>query len=97
MRVKVHVWHRRHSGGHRRKHRGFRHVHGDRVPGIAGPVFEPFAQNFSMLTRNVEENRLQTLTCVNEAVAGARGRMPFFVHPTGAGEHRPLTQGKSEQ
>jgi hypothetical protein len=47
------------------------------------------AENFSMLTRNVEENGLQTVTCVNEAVASARGgRMPFLVHPTGAGEHR---------
>ena len=34
------------------------------------PVFEPFAENFSMLTRNIEENRLQTVTCVNEAVVG---------------------------
>jgi FkbM family methyltransferase len=50
-------------------------------------VFEPFPQNFSMLIRNVEENRLQNVTCINEAVSGARGRMPFSVHPTNPGGH----------
>ncbi len=40
-----------------------------------------------MLIRNVEENRLQPVTCINEAVSGARGRMPFSVHPTDPGGH----------
>jgi FkbM family methyltransferase len=50
-------------------------------------VFEPFPENFSMLIRNVEENRLQAVTCINEVVSGARGRMPFSVHPTDLGMH----------
>jgi FkbM family methyltransferase len=57
-------------------------------------VFEPFPPNFAMLTRNVEENRLQNVTCVNEAVAGARGRMPFLVHPKNAGAHHLLAPGE---
>jgi FkbM family methyltransferase len=58
-------------------------------------VFEPFPENFSMLTRNVGENKLQTVTCVNEAVGGARGRMRFLVHATNAGMHHLVTRGES--
>jgi FkbM family methyltransferase len=50
-------------------------------------VFEPFPENFALLTRNVEENRLGTVTCVNEAVCAVRGQVPFRIHSTDAGSH----------
>jgi FkbM family methyltransferase len=58
-------------------------------------VFEPFPENFAVLTRNVEENRLQMVTCVNEAVSGTRGRLPFHVHPTDSGSHSLATERES--
>jgi FkbM family methyltransferase len=48
-------------------------------------VFEPFPENFAMLTRNVEENKLKRVTCVNEAVGRDRGRQLFRLHPTDPG------------
>ncbi|HYW98084.1 MAG TPA: FkbM family methyltransferase [Candidatus Elarobacter sp.] len=54
-------------------------------------VFEPFPENFAMLTRNVEENGLQMVTCVNEAVYGVRGQLPFHVHSTDSGSHSLAT------
>jgi FkbM family methyltransferase len=57
-------------------------------------VFEPFPDNFAMLTRNVEENRLQTVTCVNEAVGGTRGRLPLHVNPTESGSHSLTNEGE---
>jgi FkbM family methyltransferase len=50
-------------------------------------VFEPFPENFALLTRNVEENGLRMVTCVNEAVCGVRGQLPFRIHSTDAGSH----------
>jgi FkbM family methyltransferase len=54
-------------------------------------VFEPFPENFAMLTRNVEENGLQMVTCVNEAVYGVRGQLPFHVHSIDSGSHSLAT------
>jgi FkbM family methyltransferase len=58
-------------------------------------VFEPFPENFSMLTRNVQDNRLQNVICVNEAVCGARGRALLLVNPKNAGAHRLVTERES--
>lgn len=55
-------------------------------------VFEPFPENFELLVRNVEENGLTSVTCVNEAVGGKRGRLPLRVDPTNSGGHS-LTSG----
>jgi len=55
-------------------------------------VFEPFPENFAMLTHNVEENGLKTVTCVNEAVGKTRGRQLFNIHPTDPGSNSLVTE-----
>jgi FkbM family methyltransferase len=39
--------------------------------------FEPFSDNYGRLCKNVEQNQLNNVTCVNQAVAG-KGRLPDY-------------------
>lgn len=50
-------------------------------------VFEPFPENFTMLKRNVEENKLNMVNCVNEAISKTRGRQRFRLDPVDPGSH----------
>ena len=49
--------------------------------------FEPHPENFAMLRKNVESNRLTSVTCVNEAVAGVPGKALLQVSEGNAGAH----------
>jgi FkbM family methyltransferase len=49
--------------------------------------FEPFPDNYSMLCKNVEENQLCNVTCVNQAVAGNRGLRSLKLDPIDCGSH----------
>jgi len=53
--------------------------------------FEPFADNYSMLCKNVEENQLCNVTCVNQAVAGNRGLRTLRLDPVDCGSHSIIT------
>ena len=56
-------------------------------------VFEPFPENFAVLARNVDENKLDMVTCVNEAVGKHRGRQRFYLHPIDPGSHSLAADG----
>jgi FkbM family methyltransferase len=58
--------------------------------------FEPFPDNYRMLSKNVEWNHLQVVTCVNQAVAGSRGIRSLRLDPTDSGSHS-LISGSSER
>jgi FkbM family methyltransferase len=49
--------------------------------------FEPFLDNYSMLSNNVRRNQLSNVTCVNQAVAGIRGPRSLSLSSTDAGSH----------
>ena len=49
--------------------------------------FEPFPENFEMLRKNAEQNQLDSITCVNQAVAGNRGMRTLILDSTDAGSH----------
>jgi FkbM family methyltransferase len=48
---------------------------------------EPFADDYSMLSKNIEHNQLANVTCVNQAVAGKRRRRIMGVHAQDGGSH----------
>jgi FkbM family methyltransferase len=49
--------------------------------------FEPFPENYKLLSKNVGANQLGMVTCVNQAVAGKPGRRTFGLHSEDAGSH----------
>ena len=49
--------------------------------------FEPFPDNYRMLCKNVNENKLNNVTCVNQAVAGSRGRRTTVLDSLVPGSH----------
>jgi len=49
--------------------------------------FEPFPDNYSMLRKNAEQNHLDSVTCVNQAVAGKRGCRTLGLDPVDCGSH----------
>jgi FkbM family methyltransferase len=52
---------------------------------------EPFPDNYRMLCKNVEQNGLRNVTCVNEAAAGNRGRRTMGLHLVDCGSHSLVT------
>jgi FkbM family methyltransferase len=48
---------------------------------------EPFPDNYRVLYKNVEENQLRDVMCVNQAVAGNRGRRIMGLHSVDGGFH----------
>jgi FkbM family methyltransferase len=61
-----------------------------RAVGKTGRVvaFEPNPKNYTLLQRNVRENKFENVLAFQKAVADAGGPMPLFVSPTNAGDHR---------
>ena len=57
--------------------------------------FEPFPDNYRMLLKNVEQNELSRVTCVNQAVAGNRGLRTLRLDSVDSGSHS-LVSGSSE-
>jgi FkbM family methyltransferase len=57
-------------------------------------AFEPFPENYKMLLKNVEQNKLDMVTCVNEAVAGSRGARTLQLDSADSGSHS-LVKGAS--
>ena len=53
--------------------------------------FEPFPDNYRMLRRNVEQNQLDNMTCVNQAVTGSRNRRKMGLHAIDPGSHSLVT------
>jgi FkbM family methyltransferase len=49
--------------------------------------FEPFPDSYRMLCKNVNENKLNNVTCVNQAVAGSRGRRTMVLDSLDPGSH----------
>jgi FkbM family methyltransferase len=49
--------------------------------------FEPFPENFALLKQNVEANGLDSVVCVNQAVAGRRGLARLHLNPHEQGSH----------
>ena len=49
--------------------------------------FEPFSENYSILTDNIGQNRLRNVTCVNQAVAGNRGLRTLMLDSTDPGSN----------
>jgi FkbM family methyltransferase len=49
--------------------------------------FEPFPDNYRMLSKNVETNQLSNVTFVNEAVAGQSGLRTLKLDPADSGSH----------
>ena len=49
--------------------------------------FEPFPDNYRMLLRNVKQNELHMVTCVNQAVAGERGLRILSLDSADSGSH----------
>jgi FkbM family methyltransferase len=49
--------------------------------------FEPFPDNYGLLCKNVEQNQLGNVTCVNQAVAGKGGRRIMALDPADPGSH----------
>ena len=71
-------------------------VYAARVCGASRVLsFEPFPDNYKMLTRNVEQNHLNMVTCVNQAVAGNRGPRTLRLDSADSGSHS-LVVGSSE-
>jgi FkbM family methyltransferase len=58
--------------------------------------FEPAEDNYKALAENVERNRLRSVTCVNEAVAGDRGRRTLRLDSMDSGSHS-LVYGSPER
>jgi FkbM family methyltransferase len=58
--------------------------------------FEPFPENYKLLSKNVEANQLGMVTCVNQAVAGKRGVRTLAVNSEESGSHS-LVSGSSDQ
>lgn len=58
--------------------------------------FEPFLENYRMLSKNVEQNGLHCVTCVNQAVAGRRGIRTLKLDSNDPGSHSLVT-GSSER
>ena len=53
--------------------------------------FEPFPDNYGMLYKNVVENQLRSVTCVNQAVAGNRGLRTLRLDSMDCGSHSLVT------
>ena len=49
--------------------------------------FEPFLENYKMLSKNVEQNRLGSVTCVNQAVTGNGGVRALSLDSVDSGSH----------
>jgi FkbM family methyltransferase len=58
--------------------------------------FEPFGDNYTILNKNVEQNNIRIVTCVNQAVAGTRGLRTLRLNSTDSGSHS-LVIGSSER
>ena len=54
--------------------------------------FEPHPENYRLLTKNVEQNQLRNVTCVNQAIAGSRGARLLRLHPRDSGCHSLVTR-----
>jgi FkbM family methyltransferase len=59
-------------------------------------AFEPFPDNYRMLLKNVEQNNLHMITCVNQAVAGSSGVRTMRLNPIDSGSHS-LVKGTLER
>ena len=57
--------------------------------------FEPFAENYRLLNKNVEANQLRMVTCVNQAVAGKRACRTLNLDSRDSGSHS-LVSGSFE-
>ena len=49
--------------------------------------FEPFPDNYNILCKNVEQNQLRNVTCVNQAVARNRGGRTMGLNSVDCGSH----------
>jgi FkbM family methyltransferase len=49
--------------------------------------FEPFPDNYRMLSKNAAQKQLRNITCVNRAVGGSRGRRTLGLDPVDCGCH----------
>jgi FkbM family methyltransferase len=58
--------------------------------------FEPFVDNYRILRKNVEQNQLHGVTCVNQAVAGSRGVRTLRLDSIDPGSHS-LVSGSFER
>jgi FkbM family methyltransferase len=63
-----------------------------RLVGKRGRVisFEPTPENFRILKRNVESNRLENVELHNAAVSDRDGQAEFYISPTKSGNHSLL-------
>jgi len=52
--------------------------------------FEPFPDNYRVLSNNIQRNELRNVTCVNQAVAGNRGLRTLRLDATDSGSHSLL-------
>jgi FkbM family methyltransferase len=53
--------------------------------------FEPFPDNYKILSNNVDQNLLRNVTCINEAVAGDRGNRSLGLDSVDPGSHSLVT------
>jgi len=53
--------------------------------------FEPFPDNYKILSNNIEQNLLRNVTCINEAVAGDRGNRSLGLDSVDPGSHSLVT------
>jgi FkbM family methyltransferase len=58
--------------------------------------FEPFPETFRILSKNVEQNQLHAITCVNQAVAGRSGLRTLMLDSKDPGSHS-LVIGSSKR
>jgi FkbM family methyltransferase len=58
--------------------------------------FEPFADNYRILCKNVDQNKLHMVTCVNRAVAGTAGTRTLRLNASDSGSHS-LVSGALER
>jgi FkbM family methyltransferase len=49
--------------------------------------FEPYPDNYRLLSKNAEQNELRNITCVNRAVSGNQGRRTLGIDPVDCGSH----------
>lgn len=57
--------------------------------------FEPFPDNYNLLSKNVTQNQLRNVTCVNKAVAGSRDGRTMRLDAVDPGSHS-LVMGSSK-
>lgn len=60
-------------------------------------AFEPDPENFAILSKNVEENKLENVILINKAVSDKNGKTKLYLSEDNKGDHRIYDSGENRK